>query len=96
MHPYDRVLIDGKLAGLSTWIGYSANEGRMLTLAMMDSEYAAPGTKVQLVWGEEGGGTRKPTVERHVQTEVSGVVSPVPYSEVARDSYAQGWRTKRL
>ena len=96
MHPYDRVLVDGKLAGLSTWIGYSSNEGRMLTLAMMDAEHAEPGTAVQLVWGEEGGGTRKPTVEPHVQTEISATVSPVPYSEVARDSYAQGWRTKRL
>jgi glycine cleavage system aminomethyltransferase T len=94
MHPYDRVLVDGKLAGLSTWVGYSANEGRMLTLAMMDSEHAEAGTAVKLVWGEENGGTRKPTVERHVQTEIRATVSPVPYSEVARDSYAQGWRTQ--
>ncbi len=32
MHPFDRVTVDGKLAGVSTWIGYSANEGKMLTL----------------------------------------------------------------
>jgi vanillate/3-O-methylgallate O-demethylase len=29
----------------------------------------------------------------HRQKEVRVVVSPVPYSEVARTSYAKGWRT---
>jgi hypothetical protein len=95
MHPYDQVLVGGKLAGLSTWIGYSSNEGRMLSLAMMDAEHAEPGTPVSLLWGEAGGGTSKPTVEPHVQTEIRATVSPVPYSEVARDCYADGWRTKR-
>ncbi|MGA9632354.1 MAG: hypothetical protein WBQ63_13080, partial [Candidatus Acidiferrales bacterium] len=69
------------------------NEGKMLTLAILDAEHAAPGTDVTFVWGEEGGGTSKPTVERHVQTEIRAVVSPVPYSEVARTAYAEGWRT---
>jgi syringate O-demethylase len=92
MHPFDQVLVNGKPAGLSTWIGYSSNEGRMLTLAMMDADYSKAGTTVSLVWGEEGGGTRKPNVEKHVQTQIRATVSPVPYSEVARDSYADGWR----
>ena len=91
--PYDKVLRDGKLAGISTWCGYSANEGRMLTLAMLDEEHSEPGTEVTFVWGEEAGGSSKPTVERHVQTEIRATVSPVPYSEVARTSYAEGWRT---
>ena len=95
MHPYDQVLIDGKLAGLSTWIGYSVNEGKMLTLAMVDAEHAVPGTKVTLLWGEPDGGTTKPTVEKHVQTEITGVVSAVPYAEAARDAYAEGWRTRK-
>lgn len=95
MHPYDSVLIDGKHVGVSTWIGYSANEGKMLTLAMLDAEHATPGTVVTLLWGEPNGGTRKPTVEPHVQTEIKAVVSPVPYSEVARDAYADSWRTRQ-
>lgn len=95
MHPYDCVLVDGQSVGLSTWIGYSFNEGRMLTLAMVDERYAEPGTEVTLLWGEPDGGTRKPTVERHVQTEIKAVVSPVPYSEVARDAYAESWRNKQ-
>jgi vanillate/3-O-methylgallate O-demethylase len=94
MHPFDAVMRDGKLAGLSTWIGYTANEGKFLTLAMLDPQHAEPGTEVSLVWGEPGGGTSKPTVEPHVQTEIKAVVSAVPYVEAARDNYAEGWRTK--
>ncbi len=95
MHPYDSVTVDGELVGLSTWIGYSANEARMLTLAMIDENYAEPGTEVTLVWGEPNGGTRKPAVERHRQVEIRAIVSPAPYSKVARTVYpegAGGWR----
>jgi syringate O-demethylase len=95
MHPFDKVLVNDELVGLSTWIGYSSNERRMLTLAVMDEAHAEPGTEVTLVWGEEGGGSAKPTVERHRQTELRATVSPVPYAEVARKSYAGtvGWRS---
>jgi syringate O-demethylase len=96
MHPYDRVAVDGETVGVSTWIGYSANEGKMLTLAVLDAEHAEPGTEVTFVWGEEGGGSAKPTVEPHVQTEIRAVVSPVPYVEAVRRSYAPGsWRAGR-
>jgi len=94
MHPYDAVLKDEKTIGVSTWIGYTVNAGRFLTLAMIDAEHATPGTEVSLLWGEPDGGTSKPTVERHVQTEIKATVAPVPYSEVARDSYADSWRTR--
>jgi syringate O-demethylase len=94
MHPFDKVLVDGKSVGVSTWVGYSANEGKMLTLAIVDEAYAKPGTKITLLWGEENGGSKKPTVERHVQTEISGVVAAVPYAEVARDAYADSWRNR--
>jgi glycine cleavage system aminomethyltransferase T len=85
--PYDQVKKDGKTIGISTWCGYSSNEGKMLTLAMIDLEYADPGNEVTFVWGEPDGGTSKPTVERHLQTEIRAIVSPVPYSEVARKEY---------
>jgi syringate O-demethylase len=93
MHPFDKVRVNGGTVGVSTWIGYSANEGKMLTLAVLDAQHAEPGTEVRLVWGEEGGGSGKPTVERHVQTELRAVVAPVPYVESVRRSYApQSWR----
>jgi glycine cleavage system aminomethyltransferase T len=92
MHPFDEVKADGKVIGVSTWIGYSSNEGKMLALAMIDPAYVEFGKEVTLVWGEPNGGTTKPTVEPHVQTEIKAIVSPVPYSKVARDSYADSWR----
>ena len=94
MHPFDRVTVDGKLVGLSTWVGYSSNEGKMLTLAILDAAHSVPGTEVTFVWGEPDGGTRKPTVERHKQVEIKAVVSPVPYSAVARNAYADSWRNR--
>jgi syringate O-demethylase len=90
MHPFDRVTVDGETVGLSTWIGYSANEGKMLTLAVVDAEAAEPGTQVTFVWGEEGGGSTKPTVEPHVQVEIRATVAPVPYVEVVRATYRAG------
>ena len=94
MHPFDKVTVDGDIVGVSTWVGYSANEGRMLTLAVLDAEHAEPGTEVTFVWGEEGGGTSKPTVEPHEQVEIRAIVSPVPYVETVRREYAPpgGWR----
>jgi len=85
--PYDKVTKGGKTIGISTWSGYSYNERSMLSLAIVDVEYSEPGTEITLVWGEENGGSRKPTVERHKQTEVSVKVGPVPYSEIARTAY---------
>ena len=94
MHPFDRVTANGDTVGVSTWFGYSSNEAKMLTLAVLDAAHAKPGTEVTLVWGEEGGGTSKPTVERHVQREIRALVSPVPYVEVVRRSYApDSWRS---
>jgi len=93
MHPFDKVTVNGGTVGVSTWIGYSANEGKMLTLAVLDAQHAEPGTEVTLVWGEEDGGSGKPTVERHVQTELRAVVAPVPYVESVRRAYApESWR----
>ena len=75
------------MVGRSTFSGYSSNERSMLSLGVVDNEVAEPGTEVTLVWGEEGGGSRKPVVERHAQTEIRAIVSPVPYAEVVRASY---------
>ena len=94
MHPFDEVrTVDGKFIGVSTWVGYSSNEGKMLTLAMIDPDEVEMGKEVKLVWGEPNGGTSKPTVEPHVQTEIKAIISPVPYSNVARTAYAESWRS---
>jgi glycine cleavage system aminomethyltransferase T len=85
--PYDRVVKNGRTIGVSTWIGYSSNEGKMLTLAILNNEDAQTGNDVTLVWGEQPGTGSKPTVEPHIQTELRARVAPVPYSQVAREAY---------
>ncbi len=87
MHPYDAVVVDGETVGISTWIGYSSNERKMLALAVIANEFAQPGTEVTLLWGEADGGSKKVNVERHQQTVIRATVSPVPYSDYARRSY---------
>ncbi len=91
--PYDEVLDGGDVVGVSTFSGYSWNERAQLSLAIVDADVEI-GAEVTLVWGEEDGGSAKPVVERHEQVELRAVVSPCPYSEVARTSYAEGWRSK--
>ena len=91
--PHDKVLRDGDLVGVSTFSGYSYNERSYLSLAMVDVDVEI-GAEVTLVWGEEDGGSSKPVVERHRQAEIRAIVSPCPYSEVARSSYHEGWRTE--
>lgn len=92
---YDRVTdADGATVGLSMFTGYSYNEKTALSLATIDPEIPV-GTELRVVWGEPDGGTRKTTVEPHKQIEVRAVVSPVPYSRVARETYHQGWRTAK-
>jgi vanillate/3-O-methylgallate O-demethylase len=90
---YDAVLRGGKVVGLSMFSGYSDNERKQLSLGVVDPDIEI-GSEVTILWGEEGGGTRKTTVERHRQTEIRAIVSPAPYSQVARETYGftRGWR----
>ncbi|MGB2604863.1 MAG: hypothetical protein WBC78_14795 [Candidatus Sulfotelmatobacter sp.] len=92
---YDKVRLGGKTVGFSMFAGYSYNERSMLSLGVIDPDIET-GTEVRLVWGEAGGGSRKTTVERHKQTEIRAIVSPVPYSKVARETYAKGWRSVQV
>ena len=85
--PFDKVVKDGKTVGLSTYTGYMYNERAMLSLATVDVAHSEPGTQVIVVWGEEGRGSSKPTVERHAQVQIRATVAPVPISEVARVAY---------
>jgi vanillate/3-O-methylgallate O-demethylase len=92
---FDAVKSGGKNAGASMFSGYSFNERKMLSLGFVEEQYAKPGTQLTLVWGEENGGTKKTTVERHKQTELRVEIGPTPYASQARESYHQGWRTAK-
>ena len=85
--PYDKVMKDGKIVGVSTYTGYTYNERAMVSLAMVDIAQSEPGTQVTLVWGEENRGSSKPTVERHKQAQIRATVAPAPIAEVARTAY---------
>jgi vanillate/3-O-methylgallate O-demethylase len=91
---YDRVLKADRTVGLSMFSGYSFNERTALSLGIVDNDVAL-GDVLTLVWGEKGGGTHKPPVERHKQCEVQVVVSPVPFARIAREAYHGGWRTQQ-
>jgi vanillate/3-O-methylgallate O-demethylase len=90
---YDKVLLAGKQVGINMFSGYSYNERSMLSLGIVDADVPL-GTEVNIVWGEEGGGTKKTTVERHRQIEIRAIVSPAPYAKQAQTTYHEGWRSK--
>ena len=91
---YDKVMLGDDIVGVSMFTGYSYNERSMLSLATVAADIEI-GTEVTVVWGEENGGTRKTTVEPHKQIAIRAIVSPVPFSAVARENYVDSWRTKK-
>jgi vanillate/3-O-methylgallate O-demethylase len=72
--PFDKILAGDSVVGLSTYSVYTSNVRCWFSLAMVD-EAVADGTEVTVVWGEEDGGSAKPNVERHVQTNIRATVS---------------------
>jgi len=81
----------GNFAGVSSHSGYVNPDGEALSLAMLDAEHAVPGTEVVITWGEPGGGTRKPQVERHEQTTIRATVAPPPpLKREVREAFREG------
>jgi glycine cleavage system aminomethyltransferase T len=85
-HHEDQVLKDGRPAGVSLDCGYLANERVMVSLAVLETGHAEPGTEVTVVWGEQPVST-KPAVEEHRQVEIRATVAPVPFVDFARENY---------
>jgi vanillate/3-O-methylgallate O-demethylase len=92
---YDAVKMNDKVVGLSMFTGYSHNERCGLSLGVVDQNINV-GDVLTLVWGEENGGTKKPTVEPHKQCEIRVKVAAIPYSRDAREGYHQGWRSRQV
>lgn len=90
---FDKVMLKDKLVGLSMFNGYSYNERCMLSLGVVDPDIET-GDVLELVWGEENGGTEKTSTEKHRQTRIRVKVAPVPYSREAREGYEGSWRAK--
>lgn len=77
---YDAVSKNGEVVGVSKRVGYSYNERKVLSLAVIDLEYSDPGTEVTLRWGEAREAS-SPAIEPHVQAELEAIVATVPYVE---------------
>lgn len=82
----DTVEVGGKPVGISLDAGYIYNEKAFVSLAVINPEFAEPGTQVEVLWGENPN-SAKPNVEPHRQVKIRATVEPAPYSSFARESY---------
>lgn len=80
----------GRRVGIATYSSFLAPDGAWVSLAVVDADHAQPGQELAIVWGEPGGGSNRPNVERHVQTEVRATVSGWPFSSLAQQGYRPG------
>jgi glycine cleavage system aminomethyltransferase T len=76
---FDRVEKNGRLIGVSTLCSYSSNVRGWISIVMIDEDELSYGREVELVWGEEGGGSANPAVERHSQTTIRGTIAARPF-----------------
>jgi glycine cleavage system aminomethyltransferase T len=74
----DAVHINGSPVGVSTYCSYTVNIGTFASIGLIDEAHAQDGTEVTITWGEPDGGSTKPGVERHIQTEIRATVSSTP------------------
>lgn len=86
-YQYDRVeSTNGAYVGRSNYVGYSANERSILSIAVVDAASAEPGTEVTVLWGEETPSS-KVQVEDHRQVKIRATVQPAPLVAKARTAY---------
>jgi len=89
----DMVMQGDRMVGMSMFNGFSYNERCMLSLGVVHDSVEV-GDVLTLKWGEADQ-TGKTSAERHKQAEIRVRVSPTPYSDAIRQSYAaDSWRTK--
>lgn len=49
---YDIVQVDDQLVGFSMYGGYTVNLGKVVTLGVVDEQFAVDGQKVEIIWGD--------------------------------------------
>ncbi|HWH25607.1 MAG TPA: aminomethyl transferase family protein [Pseudolysinimonas sp.] len=82
----DAIQIDGKTVGFAVQGAYLASHRRFVSLAVIDTEFATPGTEAVLVWGDSLTQPRK-DVEEHRQFPIRVTVAPAPFDTFAREQY---------
>ncbi len=81
-----RIEAAGRLVGMTFYTGYIDPAGTILALSLVDSDVAAPGTEVELVFGSHPGPGSDPDGDFGYQ-RLRATIQPSPYGEFARDSY---------
>jgi vanillate/3-O-methylgallate O-demethylase len=76
---YDEIVKNGRRAGVSQYVGFSANANALLSVALVNVEHSTPGTEVTVLWGEPN--SHRPTVERNILREIRAKVAPAPFYE---------------
>ncbi|HWH25563.1 MAG TPA: aminomethyl transferase family protein [Pseudolysinimonas sp.] len=83
---YDAVQSNGKTVGIAVQSAYVAPDRRFISLALVDPEFAEPGTELTFLWGDSTTIPR-PEIEPHRQVSVRVTVAPTPFSAFARENY---------
>ncbi|WP_170973330.1 aminomethyl transferase family protein [Rhizobium sp. FKY42] len=83
---YDHLTRNGRDVGTSAYTAYSANERTILSMALVE-ESVEIGDELTLTWGEAGGGYGNHVVPATDPFQIRAIVSPAPYSRVARETY---------
>ncbi|WP_138734408.1 hypothetical protein [Modestobacter excelsi] len=82
----DRVEKGSQLIGLSEYATHLDPVGAILSIAVIDREHAAPGSEVELVWGEHPGPGTPPDTALGF-SRIRATVHPAPYDDYARTQY---------
>lgn len=90
-YPFDTVLDEqGRQVGVSNYLSFLHPDNCWVALAVVDEEFAEPGSRLTIAWGERPENQRLATVERHHQTHLHGTVRSWPFSTQARTNYRPG------
>lgn len=81
-----RIESGGALIGTTFQAARIAPLGRVLALSLVDAEHAAPGTQVEVVWGDHPGHGTPADADLGLP-RIRATVQPAPYNEYARTAY---------
>jgi vanillate/3-O-methylgallate O-demethylase len=81
-----RIEAGGELAGVTFYTAHIKRLGTILALSLISNEHAAPGTQVELVYGEHPGAGTDANADLGFP-RLRATVQPAPYNEYARTQY---------
>ncbi|MFE5407579.1 aminomethyl transferase family protein [Microbacterium sp. NPDC056569] len=81
-----RIETGDDLVGTTFQAARIAPLGKVLALSLIDTAHAAPGTRVEVVWGDHPGHGTDPDADLGFP-RIRATVQPAPYNEYARTTY---------